>query len=113
MQNKNILEIAEKNQSSYKRATTTYRSYADVINKKQDQLLNPKPSAYDVSYIAEQTAKKITLGILLNPELLNLEKLPLTDRINKLCELVEKLNIRINRNEVNQVVKMNKILSQK
>ena len=50
------------------------------------------------------TAKKLVIGMLITPGILSIENLPLNEKVDKLCELVEQMKFgKLDRNDIKLV----------
>ena len=97
-----MLEVAEKYGMGFKRARTTFRSYAHVVQNN----LNPEKRIISntAAELQQMTAKKLVIGMLITPGILSIENLPLNEKVDKLCELVEQMKFgKLDRNDVKLV----------
>lgn len=119
IQNREILQVAEKYHMGFKRAQVTYRSYADVANKKltvSTPYFNQLHNEITINMkqeIEQKAAKSLIIGLLLRPEMLKLSELSLIERISKLCTLVHELQLgQLNKDEIRSVCLINETAAQ-
>ena len=101
-ENQQVLEVAEKYGMGFKRARTTFRSYAHVVQNN----LNPvkRIISNTAAELQQMTAKKLVIGMLITPGILSIENLPLNEKVDKLCELVEQMKFgKLDRNDLKLV----------
>ena len=98
--NTEILKVAERHQMSFRRAEIVYRSYAEVTNKqahKEQTKINVAFRGNENSQmqqrIVSNTINKIVIGLVLSPEILSIENLPIREKVDKLCSSIESLGI--------------------
>lgn len=103
----------------FKRAQVTYRSYADVANKKltvSTPYFNQLHNEITINMkqeIEQKAAKSLIIGLLLRPEMLKLSELSLIERISKLCTLVHELQLgQLNKDEIRSVCLINETAAQ-
>jgi len=116
-QNREILQVAESYQMGYRMAQVTYKSYADAANRTNLKSLAPNnfSSANSVEQIRkvtkQETAEKMVIGLLCKAELLEMSKISLSERIERLCRLVEELELGcLNQQKIASVCNMNGII---
>jgi hypothetical protein len=105
-ENQQVLEVAEKYGMDFKRARITYRNYAQALQS------NLTPEKRVISKTAEDlqqlTANKLVIGILTTPGMLNIQDLELSEKIGKLCDLVEELKLgKLNGSDISMVCQVN------
>ena len=98
--NTEILKVAERHQMSFRRAEIVYRSYAEVTNKqayKEQEKINVSLRDKEIGQmqqrIVSNTINKIVIGLVLSPEILSIENLPIREKVDKLCNFIESLGI--------------------
>lgn len=98
--NTEILKVAERHQMSFRRAEIVYRSYAEVTNKqaykeqaKINVPLRDKETGQMQQRIVSNIINKIVIGLVLSPEILSIENLPIREKVDKLCNFIESLGI--------------------
>ena len=113
-QNQGILQVAEKYQIGFRMAQVAYKSYADVLNKRRlhhNQINQTSQSQITdrlVKSSKTEAAEKLVIGLLCSPDLMNLSSLSLPVRIEKLCKLVEELNLgSLNQQKISSVCLLN------
>ena len=98
--NTEILKVAERHRMSFRRAEIVYRSYAEVTNKqayKEQAKINvpfrDNENSQMQQRIVSNTINKIVIGLVLSPEILSIENLPIREKADKLCNFIESLGI--------------------
>jgi len=77
-----------------------YRSYAEVTNKqayKEQAKINvsfrDNENSWMQQRIVSNTIIKLVIGLVLSPEILSIENLPIKEKVDKLCNFMKSLGI--------------------